>query len=333
MTTSSRSPRSAAVADVHPVDRGSRIYVAGHRGLAGSAIKRAFEAAGFTDIVGVGSDELDLRDRDATFDYIGSVMPDVIVLAAAKVGGIVANNAYPAEFLSDNVRIQVNVMDAARDVKVRRLVFLGSSCIYPKHAPQPIQESALLSGALEPTNDAYAVAKIAGITHLRAVRREYGLNWIAAMPTNLYGPGDNFDPENSHVLPGMIYRFHHAVQQNEDTVVLWGSGRPRREFLHADDLGRAVVQLLDCYDGPDIINVGTGQDLTIRELAHHVAQVVGFSGEIVWDTQRPDGTYQKLLDVSRISALGWAPRVALSDGIRDAYEWFRANVATTRVGH
>ncbi|WP_084356524.1 GDP-L-fucose synthase family protein [Mycolicibacterium wolinskyi] len=321
------------MADVHPVDRGSRIYVAGHRGLAGSAIKRAFEAAGFTDIVGVGSDELDLRDRDATFDYIGSVMPDVIVLAAAKVGGIVANNAYPAEFLSDNVRIQVNVMDAARDVKVRRLVFLGSSCIYPKHAPQPIQESALLSGALEPTNDAYAVAKIAGITHLRAVRREYGLNWIAAMPTNLYGPGDNFDPENSHVLPGMIYRFHHAVQQNEDTVVLWGSGRPRREFLHADDLGRAVVQLLDCYDGPDIINVGTGQDLTIRELAHHVAQVVGFSGEIVWDTQRPDGTYQKLLDVSRISALGWAPRVALSDGIRDAYEWFRANVATTRVGH
>ncbi|MFN3005327.1 GDP-L-fucose synthase family protein [Mycolicibacterium wolinskyi] len=321
------------MADVQPVDRGSRIYVAGHRGLAGSAIKRALEAAGFTDIVGVGSDELDLRDRDATFGYIGSVMPDVIVLAAAKVGGIVANNAYPAEFLSDNVRIQVNVMDAARDVKVRRLVFLGSSCIYPKHAPQPIQESALLSGALEPTNDAYAVAKIAGITHLRAVRREYGLNWIAAMPTNLYGPGDNFDPENSHVLPGMIYRFHNAVQHNEDTVVLWGSGRPRREFLHADDLGRAVVQLLDCYDGPDIINVGTGQDLTVRELAHHVAQVVGFSGEIVWDTQRPDGTYQKLLDVSRISALGWAPRVALSDGIRDAYEWFRTNVATTRVGH
>lgn len=320
------------MADVHPVDRGSRIYVAGHRGLAGSAIKRAFEAAGFTDIVGVGSDELDLRDRDATFDYIGSVMPDVIVLAAAKVGGIVANNAYPAEFLSDNVRIQVNVMDAARDVKVRRLVFLGSSCIYPKHAPQPIQESALLSGALEPTNDAYAVAKIAGITHLRAVRREYGLNWIAAMPTNLYGPGDNFDPENSHVLPGMIYRFHNAVQHNEDTVVLWGSGRPRREFLHADDLGRAVVHLLDRYDGPDIINVGTGQDLTICELAHRVAQVVGFSGEILWDTERPDGTFQKLLDVSRISALGWAPRVALSDGIRDAYEWFRANVATTRVG-
>ncbi|MHC9294312.1 GDP-L-fucose synthase family protein [Mycobacterium sp. LTG2003] len=320
------------MADVQPVDRGSRIYVAGHRGLAGSAIKRAFEAAGFTDIVGVGSDELDLRDRDATFDYIGSVMPDVIILAAAKVGGIVANNAYPAEFLSDNVRIQVNVMDAARDVKVRRLVFLGSSCIYPKHAPQPIQESALLSGALEPTNDAYAVAKIAGITHLRAVRREYGLNWIAAMPTNLYGPGDNFDPENSHVLPGMIYRFHNAVQRGEHKVVLWGSGRPRREFLHADDLGRAVVQLLDHYDGPDIINVGTGQDLTIRDLAHLVAEVVGFSGEIVWDTDRPDGTFQKLLDVSRISALGWAPRVSLSDGIRDAYLWFRTNVATTGVG-
>lgn len=320
--------------DIEPVDRSARVYVAGHRGLAGSAIKRAFEAAGFADIVGVGSDELDLRDRAGVFDYIGTMMPEVVVLAAAKVGGIVANNAYPAEFLSDNVRIQVNVMDAARDFKVNRLVFLGSSCIYPKYAAQPIQESSLLTGALEPTNDAYAVAKIAGITHLRAVRRQYGLSWIAAMPTNLYGPGDNFDPENSHVLPGMINRFHNAVLEGRERVVLWGSGQPRREFLHADDLGRAVVHLLDSYDGPDIVNVGIGSDLSINELARMVADVVGFTGEIVWDTSRPDGTFQKLLDVSRISALGWAPRVALSDGIREAYEWFCANVSmASRVEH
>ena len=315
------------MADIEPLDRGSRVYIAGHRGLAGSAIQRALAAAGFEDLVGVGSDQLDLRDREATFDYMHDIAPDVVVLAAAKVGGIVANNTFPAEFLSDNLRIQVNVMDAARERNVRRLVFLGSSCIYPKEAPQPIKESSLLNGPLEPTNDAYAVAKIAGIMHMRAVRRQYGLSWIAAMPTNLYGPGDNFDPENSHVLPGMIYRFHNAVENNSDEVRLWGSGQPRREFLHSDDLGRAVVRLLDTYDDAEIVNVGVGHDLTIRELAEIVAKAVGFTGRITWDTTRPDGTLRKLLDVSRITATGWEPRIELADGIQEAYEWFRANVA------
>ena len=314
------------MADLLPLDRTARVYIAGHRGLAGSAIQRAFVAAGFDNLAGASSAELDLRDRTSTFDYLRGLRPDVVVLAAARVGGIAANDASPAEFLSDNVRIQVNVMDAARELEVPRLVFLGSSCIYPKHAPQPISESSLLTGALEPTNDAYAVAKIAGITQLRAVRRQYGLSWIAAMPTNLYGPGDNFDPETSHVLPGMIHRFHTAVEQNRDDVVLWGSGEPRREFLHADDLGRAVVHLLDTYDQPDIVNVGCGTDLTIRELAEHVAAAVGFTGRITWDTGRPDGTLRKLLDVSRITATGWHPRVELDEGIRQTYEWFRANV-------
>lgn len=316
------------MADLLTLNRRARVYIAGHRGLAGSAIQRAFAAAGFDDIVGVTSEQLDLRDRDATFDYMREVAPDVVVLAAARVGGIAANDKSPTEFLSDNVRIQVNVMDAARDLKVRRLVFLGSSCIYPKNAPQPIKESYLLSGPLEPTNEAYAVAKIAGITQLRAVRRQYGLHWIAAMPTNLYGPGDNFDPENSHVLPGMIYRFHAAVEQNLDEVVLWGSGEPRREFLHADDLGRAIVHLLDTYDDPEIVNVGVGRDLTVRELARHVATAVGFTGRITWDTTRPDGTFRKLLDVSRIATTGWEPQIELADGIRLAYEWFRSNVAS-----
>jgi GDP-L-fucose synthase len=315
------------VADIEPLDRGSRVYIAGHRGLAGSAIQRALAAAGFEDLVGVGSDQLDLRDREATFDYLHDIAPDVVVLAAAKVGGIVANNTFPAEFLSDNVRIQVNVMDAARECNVRRLVFLGSSCIYPKEAPQPIKESSLLNGPLEPTNDAYAVAKIAGIMHMRAVRRQYGLSWIAAMPTNLYGPGDNFDPENSHVLPGMIYRFHNAVETNSDEVRLWGSGQPRREFLHSDDLGRAIVRLLDTYDDAEIVNVGVGHDLTIRELAEIVSKAVGFNGRITWDTTRPDGTMRKLLDASRIKATGWEPQIELADGIQEAYEWFRANVA------
>ena len=315
------------MAEIEPLDRGSRVYIAGHRGLAGSAIQRALAAAGFEDLVGVGSDQLDLRDREATFDYLHDIAPDVVVLAAAKVGGIVANNTFPAEFLSDNVRIQVNVMDAARERNVRRLVFLGSSCIYPKEAPQPIKESSLLNGPLEPTNDAYAVAKIAGIMHMRAVRRQYGLSWIAAMPTNLYGPGDNFDPENSHVLPGMIYRFHNAVETNSDEVRLWGSGQPRREFLHSDDLGRAIVRLLDTYDDAEIVNVGVGHDLTIRELAEIVAKAVGFTGRITWDTTRPDGTMRKLLDASRITATGWEPQIELADGIQEAYEWFRANVA------
>lgn len=313
------------------LDRSSRVYLAGHNGLAGSAIGRALDAAGFTDVVGARSSELDLRDRDATFAYLHEVAPEVVVLAAARVGGIAANDTYPAEFLSENIRIQVNLMDAARELKVRRLLFLGSSCIYPKLAPQPIRESSLLTGALEPTNDAYAVAKIAGIAQVRAIRKQYGLSWISAMPTNLYGPGDNFDPESSHVLPGMIARFHEAVEKGRDEVVLWGSGRPRREFLHADDLGRAAVHLLDTYDDPEIINVGVGHDLEIKELAQLVASATGFTGRIVWDTSRPDGTPRKLLDVSRITALGWLPQVDLEEGIRATYRLYRAGRVGTQA--
>lgn len=303
----------------------SRIYVAGHRGLAGSAIGRALRVRGFEQIVGVSSSELDLRDRAATFDYLRDVRPDVVVLAAARVGGISANSSYPAEFLSDNLRIQLNVMDGAHEVGVDRLLFLGSSCIYPKFAEQPIKESSLLTGALEPTNDAYAVAKIAGIMQVQATRRQYGRRWISAMPTNLYGPGDNFDPQTSHVLPALIRRFQEAVDAGSQTVTLWGSGEPRREFLHSDDLGSAVVHLLRIYDSGEPINVGTGKDLRIRELAELVADVVGYRGAIVQDTSKPDGTPQKLLDVSRLLETGWHPQISLRDGVEDTHVWYLSN--------
>lgn len=307
---------------VAAVDRSARVYVAGHRGLAGSAIWRALTRAGFTDLVGASSRELDLRDRAAVFDFMLATRPQVVVLAAARVGGIVANDTYPADFLSDNLLIQVNTMDAAHAAGVERLAFLGSSCIYPKFAPQPIREESLLTGALEPTNDAYAVAKIAGIQQVRSMRKQFGHHWISAMPTNLYGPGDNFDRQNSHVLPALIRRFHEAVEQDLPEVVLWGTGTPRREFLHVDDLGNAIVHLLDAYDDPEHINVGIGEDLPIRELAEIVADVTGFTGEIVQDTSRPDGTPRKLLDVSRLTGLGWQPRIALRDGIESTYRWF-----------
>lgn len=313
--------------DVSPVDRDARVYISGHHGLAGSAIWRTMTAAGFQNLFGTRSANIDLRDRKMAFDYLHDILPDVVVLAAARVGGIAANNAYPAEFLSDNLRIQVNVMDAAREFGVRRLVFLGSSCIYPKYAPQPIDETQLLNGALEPTNDAYAVAKIAGIMQVQAVRRQYGLGWISAMPTNLYGPGDNFDAERSHVLPAMIQRFHNAVERDLHEVVLWGSGHPRREFLHSDDLGRAILHLLDVYDDSQIVNVGVGEDIAIHELSSLVAAVVGFTGRISWDTSRPDGTPRKLLDITRIGQTGWAAGVGLLDGIRQTYEWFLEHVA------
>ncbi len=305
-----------------PLSRDARVYVAGHRGLAGSAIWKALRRSGFHSIVGAASGDVDLRDRDATFSYLRAVRPDVVVVAAARVGGIVANNTYPVDFLSDNLRIQVNLMDAALAAGVRRLLFLGSSCIYPKFAEQPIKESSLMTGELEPTNDAYAVAKIAGIMQVAAVRRQYGLPWISAMPTNLYGPGDNFDPEASHVLPGLIRRFHEAKLDGHGHVELWGTGTPRREFLHSDDLGEAVVCLLDNYDSADPINVGSGQDVTIRELAETVAEVVGFDGEIVQDISRPDGTPRKLLDVSRITGLGWRPEIELRPGLESTYRWF-----------
>jgi GDP-L-fucose synthase len=310
------------VAEIAPLDRGSRVYVAGHHGLAGAAIARALRAAGFDAVIGARSSELDLRDRSATSAFLRDATPDVVVLAAARVGGIVANDTYPLEFLSDNLRIQLSVMDAARELKVPRLLFLSSSCVYPKHAAQPITESALLTGPLEPTNDAYAIAKIAGMVAVKAARRQDGLAWISATPSNLYGPGDSFHPEHSHVLPGLMQRFHAAVRDGLDEVVLWGTGTPRRELLHCDDLGRAVVALLDGYDGVEHVNVGVGQDLEIRELAAHVASVVGFDGRIAWDTARPDGMARKLLDVTRIKSLGWRPQIELVDGIRQTYEWY-----------
>jgi GDP-L-fucose synthase len=257
--------------------------------------------------------------------------PDVVVIAAARVGGILANDRYPADFLSENLQIQVNVMDAAQAAGVQRLLFLGSSCIYPKHAEQPIVESSMLTGALEPTNDAYAIAKIAGIMQVQAHRRQHGVQWISAMPTNLYGPGDNFDPENSHVLPALIRRFHEATESGAKSVVLWGSGTPRREFLHVDDLGRAIVHLLEVYNDPVPINVGVGEDVRIRELAEMVADAVGFTGGIVQDTSRPDGTPRKLLDISRLRALGWEPQIPLREGIESTYRWFLEHRAEVRL--
>jgi GDP-L-fucose synthase len=304
------------------IDPQSRIYIAGHRGLVGSAAWRVLVSAGFERLIGIGSEKLDLRDRNSVFDFMRSIRPDIVILAASRVGGIMANSTYPAEFLSGNLQIQVNVMDAAQAVGVDRLVYLGSSCIYPKYAEQPIRESSLLTGPLEPTNDAYAIAKIAGIMQTQAHRRQYGVHWISVMPTNLYGPGDNFDPQTAHVLPALIRRFHEAAEAGADTVSFWGTGTPRREFLHVDDMGRAIVRLLEVYDEPEPINVGTGKDITIRELAEIVAEVVGFSGEIVQDVSRPDGTPRKLLDTSRVNALGWQPRIPLREGIESTYRWF-----------
>ncbi|MGQ0464250.1 MAG: GDP-L-fucose synthase family protein [Sporichthyaceae bacterium] len=300
----------------------SRIHVAGHRGLVGSALWRCLSDAGCTDLVGRSSSELDLRDRRSVDDFYDEVRPEYTILAAARVGGILANSTRPAEFLSDNMRIQVNVLDAAARVGVRKVLFLGSSCIYPKFAAQPITEDALLTGALEPTNDAYAIAKISGILHVQALRRQYGLPYVSAMPTNLYGPGDNFDLTSSHVLPAMLRKFHDAKTAAAPTVTLWGTGTPRREFLHVDDLARACVVLLDRYDDPAPINVGCGTDVTIAELAAAVAEVVGWEGELVWDTSKPDGTPRKLLDTTRINALGWQPEIALVDGIKSTYAWF-----------
>ena len=307
------------------LDRDATFYVAGHRGLVGSAIKRKLEAEGFTNIVGKTSKELDLKDRSAVFDYMAEIKPKYLVLAAAKVGGIMANNTYPVEFLSENMQIQVNVLDAALEQKVERVLFLGSSCIYPKFAPQPIKEDSLLTGHLEPTNDAYAIAKIAGILQIQAVRREYGLPWISAMPTNLYGPNDNFSPTGSHVLPALIRRYSEAVASGADSVTNWGSGNPRREFLHSDDLADACLHLLEHYDGPSQVNVGTGIDHTIKEIAHMVADATGFKGETLWDTSKPDGTPQKLLDVSLLHSHGWRPLVQLMDGVDRVTREFEAN--------
>jgi GDP-L-fucose synthase len=306
------------------------VYVAGHRGLVGSAIWRALHARGCRTLIGSTFAEVDLRDRDATRAFVGARRPEVMVIAAARVGGILANSTYPAEFLSDNLRIQVNLLDAAVEHGVRRVLFLGSSCIYPRLAEQPIKESALLTGALEPTNDAYAIAKIAGVLQVQAIRRQYGLPYISAMPTNLYGPGDNFDPAGAHVLPALIRRVHEAKGSGTPEVTVWGTGTPRRELLHVDDLAAAAVFLLEHYDAAEPINVGTGVDVTIRELAQTVADVVGWDGRLVFDPTKPDGTPRKLLDVSRLTALGWSPRIGLREGIEHTYAWFTGHQATAR---
>lgn len=312
------------------LDREANVYVAGHRGLVGSAIVRKLKQEGFANVRGHSSSELDLRDRAAVFRYMESCRPDVLVLAAAKVGGIHANNSYPVDFLSENLQIQLNVLDAALEQRVERVLFLGSSCIYPAAAQQPIREDYLLTGPLEPTNDAYAIAKIAGIIQIQSVRRQYGLPWISGMPTNLYGPGDNFSLESSHVLPAMIRKYEDAVKTGSHLVVNWGSGAPRREFLHVDDLASAALHLLENYDGREQVNIGTGEDVTIRTLAEIVAATVGYSGAVEWDTSKPDGMPRKLLDVSTLQGLGWKPSITLEEGIASTVDWYRTNVGEVR---
>jgi GDP-L-fucose synthase len=305
--------------------KSDKIFVAGHRGMVGSAFMRRLEAEGFTNLLKPHRFQLDLMKEDAVLQFFLKESPDIVILAAAKVGGIKANTDYPVEFLLENLRIQNNVIRSASQSGVRKLLFLGSSCIYPKLAPQPIPENALLSGPLEPTNEAYAIAKIAGIKLCQAYTREHGANFISVMPTNLYGPNDNFDLETSHVLAALLRKAHEAKTRKDSELIVWGSGKPRREFLHVDDLASACVLLLEQYDSPEIINVGCGEDISIRELAELICEVVGFAGELTWDANKPDGTPRKLLDVTKLRALGWKPAIPLRDGIARTYEWFLGN--------
>jgi GDP-L-fucose synthase len=307
------------------MEKAVRIFVAGHRGMVGSAVVRRLQRAGFENILTRTRQELDLMDRAAVRGFFESERPDYVVDAAARVGGIAANFEKPVEFLIENLTIQNNVIQAAADFGVTKLLFLGSSCIYPKLAPQPLTEDALLTGPLEPTNDAYAIAKIAGIKLCQAYAREYGKNFISGMPTNLYGPNDNFDLQTSHVLPALIRKVHEAKRDRAKEVAVWGSGTPRREFLHVDDLADACFFLLEKYNSPEIVNIGCGEDVSIRELAETVCEVIGFEGSLAFDTSKPDGTPRKLMDVGRLLALGWKPRIGLKDGIRDAYDWFLKN--------
>lgn len=323
--------RPTSIMNKPMMDEDSRIFVAGHRGLVGAAIVRRLRADGFAQLLTRGSAELDLRNQAIVETFFQAERPEYVFLAAARVGGILANDSYPADFIRDNLQIQTNVIDAAYRSGVKKLLFLGSSCIYPKHAPQPILESSLLTGPLEPTNEWYAIAKIAGLKMCQAYRRQYGFNAIAAMPTNLYGPGDNFDLQNSHVLPALIWKFHDARVRNASEAVVWGTGAPRREFLHVDDLADACVFLMQRYEGEEPVNVGCGEDVSIRELAQLVRRTVGFSGELRFDTSKPDGTPRKLLDVSRLNALGWTPKVGLRDGLAATYQWFLANQAQLRL--
>jgi len=309
------------------MDQQARVFVAGHRGLVGGALCRKLHQEGFRNILVRSRSELDLTDQVATSKFFAREKPEYVLLAAAKVGGIVANDTAPADFIRDNLLIQSNVIDAAYRVGIKKLLFLGSSCIYPKLCPQPIKEEYLLSGPLEPTNEAYAIAKIAGIRMCQAYNRQYGTNFISVMPTNLYGPGDNFDLTSSHVLPALIRKFHEATVSGASVVTIWGTGGPRREFLHVDDLADACLFLLQNYDDSEVINVGVGEDLTIRELAELISDVVGFRGELVYDRSKPDGTPRKLLDVSRLRALGWSSRIGLREGIEQSYRWYREKVA------
>lgn len=304
------------------LDRRSTFYVAGHRGLVGSAIWRNLESEGFDKLVGRTHTELDLTDRHAVFDFMREIRPRYMVIAAAKVGGILANDTYPVDFLSVNLRIQTNLLDAAVETGVERVLFLGSSCIYPAHAPQPIKEEYLMTGPLEPTNFGYAIAKITGITHVQAIRAQYALPWISAMPTNLYGPNDNFDVKTSHVLPAMIRRYSEAAREGLETITNWGTGSPKREFLHVDDMAVACLHLLEHYDGSAQVNVGTGVDLTIAELADVVAKATGFGGRTLWDASKPDGMAQKLLDVGLLADLGWRSSISLEEGIASTVDWF-----------
>lgn len=308
-----------------------KIYIAGHRGLVGSAIMRNLESKGYTCLIGRTHKELELTDQAAVRAFFEKERPDIVVLAAAKVGGINANNTAPADFAWDNMQVQCNVIKCCHDFHVKKLLFLGSTCIYPKMASQPIVEEALLSGPLEQTNEAYAIAKISGMQMCKYFKRQYGDNFISCMPTNLYGPRDNYDLQGSHVLPAMIRKFHEAKVQGKESVELWGTGSPLREFLYVDDMADACVFLLENYDGEQHVNIGTGKELTIRELAELVKETVGFKGEIIWNSSMPDGTPRKLTDVSKLHALGWKHKVELPEGVKLAYDWFKENIDTARM--
>lgn len=312
------------------MQKDSKIYVAGHKGLVGSAIVRNLKSKGYNNIIGRTIEELDLLDQSAVRKFFEEERPEYVVLAAAKVGGIHANNTFPAEFIYDNLQIECNVIKSAHDYKVKKLLFLGSTCIYPKMAPQPICEDALLTGSLEETNEAYAVAKIAGLEMCKFFKRQYGDNFISCMPTNLYGPNDNFDLNSSHVMPALIRKFYEAKINNKPTVECWGTGSPLREFLYVDDMADACVFLLENYDGEQHVNIGTGKEVTIKQLAETIQKVVGYTGEIVWNTSMPDGTPRKLTNVSKLHSLGWRHKVELEEGVKLAYEWFVENYAASK---
>ena len=312
------------------MDKNSKIYIAGHRGLVGSALERLLKSQGYTNFLTKTHSELNLERQQDVEDFFAEEKPEYVFLAAAKVGGIVANNSYPANFIYSNLIIQSNIIDASYRSGVKKLLFLGSSCIYPKYAPQPMREEYLLTGELEPTNEPYAVAKIAGIRMCQAYNRQYGTNFISVMPTNLYGPNDNFDLQTSHVLPALLRKFDEAKTKGED-VTLWGTGTPKREFLHVDDLADACVFLMKDYNDGDIVNIGSGTDILIRDLATLMKQITGFEGRLVWDSTKPDGTPRKQLDVSKLNSLGWAPRISLEDGIRSTYKWYQDNILTYRA--